>query len=41
MNDDERYMRMALQEAEKALDQGENPVGAAGGRVIGRGHNLT
>ena len=44
MNDDERYMRMALQEAEKAMDKGEIPVGAvivAGGRVIGRGHNLT
>lgn len=44
MNDDERYMRLAIQEAEKAMDKGEIPVGAvivAGGRVIGRGHNLT
>ena len=41
---DEQYMRMALREAEAAFDKGEIPVGAvvvAGGRVIGRGHNLT
>ena len=44
MNEDERYMRMALQEAQKAWDAGEIPIGAvmvSDGRVIGRGHNLT
>lgn len=45
LNDDERYMRMALAEAREAFDSGEVPVGAvvvtANGRVIGRGHNLT
>ena len=44
MNDDERYMKLALDEARKALDAGEIPIGAvivAQGRVIGRGHNLT
>ena len=42
--DDERYMRMALHEAEKAFEAGEVPVGCvvvAQGQVIGRGHNLT
>lgn len=37
-------MRMALEEAHKALEQGEVPIGAvvvAGGRVIARAHNLT
>lgn len=41
---DEVYMKEALREAQKALEQGEVPIGAvivAGGRVIGRGHNLT
>ena len=41
---DEQYMRMALEEAKAAWEQGEIPVGAvvvAQGRVIGRGHNLT
>ena len=36
-------MRMALNEAERALAKREVPIGAvvvAGGRVIGRGHNL-
>ncbi|MDH5675198.1 MAG: tRNA adenosine(34) deaminase TadA [Myxococcales bacterium] len=40
---DEAFMRMALAEAARAADAGEVPVGAlivAGGRVIGRGHNL-
>ena len=40
---DEKYMRMALNEAERALAKREVPIGAvvvAGGRVIGRGHNL-
>ena len=40
---DERFMRQALAEARKAFDEEEVPVGAvvvAGGRVVGRGHNL-
>ena len=40
---DEKYMRMALNEAERALAKREVPIGAivvAGDRVIGRGHNL-
>ncbi len=44
MTEDERYMRMALYEAEQALQQGEVPIGCvvvAGGQIIGRGHNLT
>lgn len=41
--DDEKFMRQALNEAERAFEQEEVPIGAvvvAGGRVIGRGHNL-
>ncbi len=42
---DERYMRMALDEALRALEADEIPIGAVvvspRGRVIGRGHNLT
>ncbi|MBP3433082.1 MAG: nucleoside deaminase [Alistipes sp.] len=40
---DEKYMRQALNEAHRALDKREVPIGAvvvAGDRVIGRGHNL-
>ena len=40
---DEKYMRMALNEAQHALAKLEVPIGAivvAGDRVIGRGHNL-
>ena len=40
---DEKFMRLALNEARKALDQQEVPIGAvvvADGAVIGRGHNL-
>ena len=40
---DEKYMRMALNEAERALAKREVPIGAivvAGDRVIGRGHNF-
>ena len=40
---DEKYMRMAIDEALRALDKKEVPIGAivvAGDRVIGRGHNL-
>ena len=43
-NDDIRYMRMALDEATRAYDEGEVPVGAVvvcGGRIIARAHNLT
>ncbi|MDE7462459.1 MAG: nucleoside deaminase [Muribaculaceae bacterium] len=41
---DERYMLMALQEAEIAAEEGEVPVGAVivcNGKVIARTHNLT
>ncbi len=44
MTDDERFMTAALAEAREAFDAGEIPVGAVvvcGGRIIGRGHNLT
>ena len=40
---DEKFMRMAIDEAKKALKQEEVPIGAVvvhGDRVIGRGHNL-
>ena len=40
---DQKYMRMALNEAERAFSKREVPIGAvvvAGDRVIGRGHNL-
>ncbi len=40
---DEKYMRLALAEAEQALKRHEVPIGAvvvAGDRIIGRGHNL-
>ena len=43
-NDDIRYMKMALDEAAQAYEQGEVPVGAivvCQGRVIARAHNLT
>lgn len=42
--DDIRFMEAALQEARRAAEQGEIPVGAIvtlDGRIIGRGHNLT
>ncbi|MBS7373151.1 MAG: nucleoside deaminase, partial [Muribaculaceae bacterium] len=42
--DDEKYMRMALREAEAAKQADEVPIGAVivcHGRVIARGHNLT
>ncbi len=41
---DERLMREALAEAQRAGEEGEVPVGAVialDGRVIARGHNLT
>jgi tRNA(adenine34) deaminase len=40
---DEKYMRMAIVEAERALSKREVPIGAVvveGDRIIGRGHNL-
>ncbi|MCD8173168.1 MAG: nucleoside deaminase [Alistipes sp.] len=43
MQEDEKYMRMALDEAREAFARNEVPIGAvvvSGGRVIGRGHNL-
>lgn len=42
--DDERFMRMALEEARQAAHDDEVPVGAvivAGGRLLARSHNLT
>lgn len=44
MADDTFYMRQALQEARKAFDRGEVPVGAVvvcHDRIIARSHNLT
>lgn len=44
MDDDEKYMRMALQEATRGAEEDEVPVGAVvvcGGEVIARAHNLT
>lgn len=43
-SDDERFMRLALAEAQKALEADEIPVGCvivSQNRIIGRGHNLT
>ena len=42
--DDEKYMKEALREAEAAALEDEVPVGAVvvcRGRVIARGHNMT
>lgn len=42
--DDERYMSLALLEAQKALAAGEVPIGCvivSQNQIIGRGHNLT
>lgn len=42
--DDEKYMKMALQESEAAAEKDEVPVGAVvvcNGRVIARAHNLS
>jgi tRNA(adenine34) deaminase len=41
---DDFFMREALKEARAALERGEVPIGAVvegGGKIIGRGHNLT
>ena len=43
-SDDERFMRLALNEAQKALAANEIPIGCvivSQNQVIGRGHNLT
>ncbi len=43
-HDDTYYMQQALREAREALRDDEIPVGAiivSGGRIVGRGHNLT
>ncbi len=44
MENDIRYMHLALEEARKAFTMGEVPVGCvivAQGQIVGRGHNLT
>ena len=44
MENDIKYMQLALAEAQKAFALGEVPVGCvivADGQVVGRGHNLT
>lgn len=41
---DERFMRLALAEAEQAMEEGEIPIGAvvvSNGRTIARAHNQT
>ncbi len=43
-SNDERFMRLALAEARKALDSDEIPIGCvivSQNQIIGRGHNLT
>ena len=43
-SDDERFMRLALDEAQKALAANEIPIGCiivSQNQIIGRGHNLT
>ena len=40
---DEKYMRLAIEEAKLALKADEVPIGAiivSGGCIVGRGHNL-
>lgn len=42
--EDEHFMRLALEEAQKAYDAEEVPIGAivvCKGRIVGRGYNLT
>lgn len=41
---DQKWMLLALDEAKKAAEEGEVPVGAVvvcNGRIVGRGHNMT
>ena len=43
IEEDQKFMRMALNQAQVAFDRGEVPVGAvivANGTILGRGHNL-
>lgn len=43
MNNDEKYMQMALVEAQKAFDLGEVPIGAVvvvNNEVVATGHNM-
>lgn len=43
-NNDEKFMRLALQQAQEAASRDEVPIGAVivcQGKVIARGHNLT
>ena len=42
--EDEYYMKLAIQEAQKAFKEEEIPIGAVvvcNGRIVGRGYNLT
>ncbi len=44
MEEDIKFMRMALEQAREAAERGEIPIGAvivSNGRIIARGHNLT
>ena len=44
MTEDERYMQLALHEAQKAQEKQEIPVGCVivcEGQIVGRGYNLT
>ena len=44
MDVDEKYMTLALHEAQKALQEGEVPVGCvivSENQIVGRGHNMT
>ena len=44
MEVDEKYMTLALHEAQKALQDGEVPVGCvivSENQIVGRGHNMT
>ncbi|SEA95620.1 nucleoside deaminase [Pedobacter hartonius] len=44
VKEDEHYMLLALQEAQKAFESDEIPIGAivvCKNRIVGRGHNLT
>ncbi len=44
IEEDEHFMRLALNEAKKALEAQEIPIGAivvSNGKIVGRGYNLT
>lgn len=44
MTEDEKYMSLALEEAKRALQKDEVPIGCiivSQGQIVGRGHNLT